>query len=81
MRDFCLFLFSPFLALLFGLNSAVLQADTVDDVAETQANLVEVLKLQESRSNELRAWKELKELMQGQLELDRRTLEILEREL
>lgn len=81
MRDFHLFLFRLFVIGFLGWNPLHLRADTVDVVGDTQANLLEVLKLRETRSGEVRAWKEQKELMRGQLELDRQALEILEREL
>jgi hypothetical protein len=52
--------------------------DTVDDVAETRENLLEVVKVREMLANEKRVWRGQKELMEGQLRLDQQALNILE---
>lgn len=60
------------------LLSGYLVADTVDDVKETRETMLEVVRLRETLSKEKRAWLEQKEVMQGQLRLDRLALEQLE---
>ncbi|MDA0345964.1 MAG: DUF3450 family protein [Verrucomicrobia bacterium] len=66
------------IVLVFPLLGGFLYADTVGDIAETRENLLEVVRLRESLSNEKRAWREQKELMEGQLALDTQALSILE---
>ena len=76
-----LFRLSPLLlkiVLFFPLLGASLLANTVEDIAETRENMLEVVKLREALSNEKRAWREQKELMEAQLALDAQALTILE---
>ena len=60
---------------------AGLRADTVDDIAETKENLKEVVELRQSLSTELRAWREQKEILEGQLRLDQQALARIEAQL
>ncbi|MCZ6672097.1 MAG: DUF3450 family protein [Verrucomicrobia bacterium] len=63
----------------FGvLSGGFLSGDTVDNVAKTRANMLEVLKIRETMATEKRAWREQKDLMEGQLQLDRQALSLLE---
>jgi hypothetical protein len=66
------------IVIVFPLVGGFLCADTVGDIAETRENLLEVVRLRESLSNEKRAWREQKELMESQLALDTQALSLLE---
>jgi hypothetical protein len=76
IRPFCCV--SLLLTLLQGVVSF---ADTVDDVAETRANMLEVVQLRETLAAEKRAWREQQDLMEGQLRLDKQALQLLETQL
>jgi hypothetical protein len=66
----------PLSVLFFGCSC--LQTDTVAEVAETNENLKEVVKLRESLAAEKRVWREQKALMTSQVNLDQTALANLE---